>query len=111
MLNSLREKAYPGAAALTGMPHTPGVKDKVGDLAVEIVDMDARIALLEAEVQESAEKLIPWMQSIDDDQTRLIIRLRFLHGLPWKEVADVIGGRNSGESVKMMCYRYLDDAD
>ena len=41
MLQSLRDAACPGAAALTGMPHTPGIKDKVGDLAAEIVDMDA----------------------------------------------------------------------
>ena len=50
MLQSLRDAACPGAAALTGMPHTPGIKDKVGDLAAEIVDMDARVGFLEEEV-------------------------------------------------------------
>ena len=41
MLQSLRDAAYPGAAVITGMPHTPGVKDKVGDLASEIADAES----------------------------------------------------------------------
>ena len=115
MLQSLRDAACPGAAALTGMPHTPGIKDKVGDLAAEIVDMDARVGFLEEEVKASEGQIMPFIQGIDDDQTRLIFRLRFLRGwgclrlrgLAWKEVAAVIGGRNSEDSVKMVCYRYL----
>ena len=101
MLQSLRDAACPGAAALTGMPHTPGIKDKVGDLAAEIVDMDARVGFLEEEVKASEGQIMPFIQGIDDDQTR------FLRGLAWKEVAAVIGGRNSEDSVKMVCYRYL----
>ena len=107
MLLSLREAAFPGAAVITGMPHAPGVKDQVGDLASEIADMDARISYLEAEVKASEATILPFIQSITDDQTRLIFRLRYLRGLRWKEVAAVIGGRNSEESVKMACYRYL----
>lgn len=107
MLQSLRDAACPGAAALTGMPHTPGIKDKVGDLAAEIVDMDARVGFLEEEVKASEGQIMPFIQGIDDDQTRLIFRLRFLRGLAWKEVAAVIGGCNSEDSVKMVCYRYL----
>lgn len=60
------------------MPHTPGIKDKVGDLAAEIVDMDARVGFLEEEVKASEGQIMPFIQGIDDDQTRLIFRLRFL---------------------------------
>lgn len=69
MLQSLRDAACPGAAALTGMPHTPGIKDKVGDLAAEIVDMDARVGFLEEEVKASEGQIMPFIQGIDDDQT------------------------------------------
>lgn len=109
MLDSLRAAACPGAQVLTGMPHTPGVKDKVGDLAIEIADMDERIEFLESEIKASEESILPFIRSIDDDQTRLIFRLRFIRGLTWKEVAAVIGGRNSEDSVKMACYRYLNN--
>ena len=110
MLQSLRDAACPGAAVLTGMPHTPGIKDKVGDLAAEIVDMDARVGFLEEEVKASEGQIMPFIQGIDDDQTRLIFRLRFLRGLAWKEVAAVIGGRTE-ESAKRICYRYLSSLD
>ena len=110
MLQSLRDAACPGAAALTGMPHTPGIKDKVGDLAAEIVDMDARVGFLEEEVKASEGQIMPFIQGIDDDQTRIIFRLRFLRGLAWKEVATVVGG-NTEESAKRICYRYLSSLD
>lgn len=107
MLQSLRDAAYPGAAVITGMPHTSGVKDKVGDLASEIADMEVELEQLEQQVKASEERIAPFIYAIDDVQTRFIFRLRFLRGLTWKEVATVIGGRNSEESVKMVCYRYL----
>lgn len=107
MLQSLRDKAYPGASVITGMPHSSDVKDKVGDLASEIADMDRSIAMLEEEVKASEEMIAPFILAIDDNQTRLIFRLRFLRGMAWKEVAAVIGGRNSEDSVRMVCYRYL----
>lgn len=106
-LQALRDAAFPGAAVITGMPHTPGYKDKVGDLAAEIVDMETSIMQAEARVKASEEKVNAFILAIDDNQTRLIFRLRFLRGLTWKEVATVVGGRNTEEAVKMVCYRYL----
>ena len=83
---------------------------KVGDLAAEIVDMDARVGFLEEEVKASEGQIMPFIQGIDDDQTRIIFRLRFLRGLAWKEVATVVGG-NTEESAKRICYRYLSSLD
>lgn len=108
-LATLRQKALPGAAAMNGMPHAPGVSDKVGNLAAEIADMEASIAYLEAEVTVNEGPVLAFIQSIDDVQIRLIFRLRFIRCLTWAEVASVIGGPNSEESVKKMCYRYLTD--
>lgn len=107
MLESLRAAAGPGAAVLTGMPHAPGVKDKVGDLAAEIADMDARIEYLEAEIKQDEREILEYIRAIDDDQLRLIFRLRFIRCLTWGEVASVIGGRNTEDAVKSACYRYL----
>lgn len=107
MLESLRAAACPGAAVLTGMPHAPGVKDKVGDLAAEIADMDARIEYLEAKIKQDEREILEYIRAIDDDQLRLIFRLRFIRCLTWGEVASVIGGRNTKDAVKSACYRYL----
>ncbi len=106
---TLRQKALPGASALTGMPHTPGVSDKVGDLAAEIADMDAYIQYIEAEIKANEPPILDFIQSIEDPQVRIMFRLRFIRCLTWAEVSSVIGGPNSEESVKKMCYRYLTD--
>jgi len=36
MISSLSAAVGPGAQALTGMPHTPGISDKVGELVIEM---------------------------------------------------------------------------
>ena len=51
-LEGLRRRITPASPQLTGMPHTPGVRDKVGDLAVELADMDERIRWLEERAAE-----------------------------------------------------------
>ena len=106
-LATLRQKALPGAAAMTGMPHAPGVSDKVGNLAAEIADMEASIAYLEEEVKAHEGHVLAFIQTIEDPQLRIVFRLRFVRGLSWKEVSQVLGPYTSEKSVSLMCYKYL----
>ncbi len=108
ILDSLEAAACPGAQVLTGMPHTPGFRDKVGDLAIEIADMKERIRYLRKEVESSELQISNFIDNIENDHTRMLFRLRFMRGLTWKEVASVIGGRNTDVGVKSACYRYLE---
>ena len=34
------QKMGPASPSLSGMPHTPGVRDKVGDLAADLADLE-----------------------------------------------------------------------
>lgn len=108
MLSSLYVAAGIGAQVITGMPHAPGVSDEVSDLVIEIEDLKSRISHLESKCAQEKKKLEEYIGTIKDDQTRMIFRLRFIHCMTWRQVADVIGGRNSANSVKLICYRYLD---
>lgn len=107
MLSSLYAAAGLRAQAITGMPHAPGVTDKVGDLAIEIGDLQSRIDYLESTCAEERKTLEKYIGGIKDDQTRMIFRLRFIHCMPWPQVAEVIGGRNTASSVRAICYRHL----
>lgn len=107
IVDALRLAACPGAQKLDGMPRSSGVSDKVGDLAVEIADLDAQIESINEEIRASEIEISSYIQSIDDVQARVIFSLRFLRGLPWKDVATAIGGHNTEHSVRMICYRYL----
>ena len=107
ILASLESRAVPGAQVLTGMPHAPGVVAKTEIFAVEIADFKSRIKALEKEIAEEQKGIEAWIATVSPDWVRLIFRLRFIHGLQWKEVAFMMGGDFTEESVCRMCYRYI----
>lgn len=111
ILAALYDAAIPGAAKITGMPHAPGVNDKVGDLAAEIADMRARIGYLEEQIVAQEPVIAAWIAGIDNDQARIALRLRFLRGLSWKEVSAILGKYTSEASIKATCYRYIFEDD
>ena len=107
LLASLETAAGPRAQQLDGMPHASGISDRTGDLAAEIADAKAVINGLQAEVTRSENVAAAWVGSIDDMQTRMIFRLRYIRGLSWKDVAALIGGGNTDRSVRIRAYRYM----
>lgn len=107
MLQSLRAAAYPGGNVLTGLPHTPGVKDKVGDLAAEIADISGVVDRLEAQIRENEAEILVFISELENEQIRTIFRLRYIRALTWGEVANVIGGGNSENSVKHIVYGFF----
>lgn len=104
ILYNLRMAAIPSAHPLDGMPRAPGVSDKVGALAIAIVDMEERISYLKEQIAQQEGKISAWISTIENDQTRQIFRMRFIGCLTWAEVAQVIGGRNTENGVKMIRY-------
>ena len=78
---------------------------------MEIADLKDQIAKLREEIEAEGQKVTAFISAIENDQTRMIFRLRFLRCLTWGEVAGVIGGRNTEAGVKNICYRYLESCD
>ena len=107
LLAGLEAAAGPRVQRLDGMPHAHGISDPVGDLAAEIADMKDTIIQREAAVARSEETVAAFISTIEDSQTRMIFRLRVIHGMSWKEVAAAVGGRNSENGVKNVFYRYI----
>lgn len=109
ILDRLRDKAHPGAQRLDGMPHGSGVGDPTGQLAAEIADLSAVIEAQEQALRSSGQAVARFVDTIPDARTRLVFRLRFVHGLSWKEVADHLGQFTSEWTASNICYDYLDD--
>lgn len=105
-LQSMRESVM-RAQTYDAMPHGTGVSDKVGKLAILIVEQEEEVARYEKIVERSEISVKEYIDTIQDNRTKLIFKLRFVCGFSWAEVADVIGGRNTEEAVKSVCYRYL----
>ena len=108
ILQNLKRSVGPGTQALTGMPHAPGVKDKVGDLATEIAYMERRVAALQAKVDDQAQAVRQFIAGVQDDHLKIILSLRYIRGLTWIEVALVLGGRNTGSGVKSAVRRFFE---
>lgn len=106
-LERLWQRITPASPQLTGMPHTPGVRDKVGDLAVELADMDERIRWLEELAAQEKPKVEAYCKSIVDARMYLVFRLRFIRCYSWAEVAGVLGKGYTEDGVSRMAYNYL----
>lgn len=107
-LLELEAQAVSCSPNLTGMPRSPGVSDRVGRYAADIVDLKG---IIEAKLQQciyERNRLERYIAEIDDSLLRQIFTYRFINGLPWEQVAACVGGGNNAGNVRMMCYRYLD---
>lgn len=106
-LASLEAAAQPGVRRLTGLPHGPGTRDRVGELAVKIADTRAEAIRLEAELYRSEAAITAYAGAIPDSRTRIILQLRFVKGMEWKEIARFIGGDATAASVEKWARRFL----
>ena len=109
MLVTLRARSNPGAQILTGMPHTPGVTDKTGDCAVEIVALEGKIDSLRDTLLRKEAEASAYLSTIDDECVSTALRLRYIHGMLWKEVAYMVG--QSEKNLTNRCYDYLKSMD
>ena len=105
LIDRLWVAAYPGAQKLDGMPHSHDVKDKVGDLAVEICALEERQERTKAKAAEMEKPITEFLAGIDNADVCLMFRLRYIHAMMWKEVASMLN--TSEEAAKSACYRYL----
>ena len=107
-LQELEVKALPGAQVITGMPHAPGVTDKVGEYAAEIADLRGIIEAKHQQCLYERSRLERYISSIDDSLLRQIFTYRFINGLPWRQVAACIGGGNTEDGCRKAVQRYLE---
>ena len=109
LLASVRSAAdAPGVSDVRDERHPHRVRrDTVGNLLSEIDDLTARTERLRGEIEGREESAAAFIGGIEDAQTRLIFRLRFMRGYSWKEIARTLGGGNTVSGVKMRYARYI----
>lgn len=106
-LQELEVKAVSCSANLSGMPRSPGVSDRVGRYAADIVDLKG---IIEAKLQQciyERNRLERYISSIDDSLLRQIFTYRFINGLPWEQVAACIGPGYTAAAVRQVAHRYI----
>lgn len=90
-LEHLRTKAEKITPTLSDMPRQTGVSDRVGTCGAVIADLSEEIEKNISECQRLRLSIEKYINSIPDSETRLILRMRFIEGEGFREIADELG--------------------
>lgn len=96
-----RNKSLIQGQQITGMP-TGGMTcpDRVANKAIRELDIEKEIKNLENRIVEEKVKIMTFIQSLDNSIDRQIVWLRAACFLPWKAIAEEVGGSNTEDSVR-----------
>ena len=84
-----------------------GVSSPVQQIAEQREKIRELISMKLAEISVAEREIFEYIFSIDNSQIRRIMRLRHIELKSWLQVANIIGGNNTADSVRMMHDRYL----
>lgn len=59
------------------------------------------------ELQSKYDAICAEIYAVKDSQVRLILLLRYVDGMSWRNIAARVGGGNTSDSVRMMHNRFL----
>lgn len=104
-----------------GMPKSPSGSGKLESAVAELVDLKDAISRKKALRSDCAmtiqakqilclterNRLERYISDLPDSLLRMIFTYRFINGLTWAQVSESIGVRTTEDSVKKLCYRYL----
>ena len=117
------QAASVSSPAYDGMPKAPSNGSRVESDAVTIVDLRDLISRKKALRSECAmtihakeilclterSRLERYIADMPDSLCRMVFTYRFINGLTWRQVSEHIGMHTTEDSVKKLCYRYLDE--
>lgn len=106
-LRELENAAYQCTAPPTNTPAVGGYADKSGNLAASIADKKDVLAQQIQQAWDEYERLSRYIASVEDPQMRLILALRYVDGLTWRQTALQIGGKNTADGVRKKHDRFL----
>ncbi|MFA9376248.1 MAG: hypothetical protein ACERKZ_05765 [Lachnotalea sp.] len=106
-LNKLESMSLVKGQEITDMPRCSGTSDKVGDLAIEKVEIESIIKGKLAEIQLQRKKIMEYIDNVEDSTMRQIIYLRNVCCASWNEVANSVGGNSTEYSVRKKYSRFL----
>ncbi len=101
----LESRSYCKGQEITDMPFGSGISDKVADRAVAMQEINELYEIKLKELYVVRGRIERYINTIEDDETRLIIRLRCINNMNWEDIGDEIGMDRRTASRKY--YRFI----
>ena len=90
--------------ALTGMPHGTDVSNPVETFVMKKCELLDELKKALIDKLEEEKKIRTYIESIDDEEIKQIIELRFLYHLNWFEIGEEMNMERTTASKKMRRY-------
>lgn len=88
------------SSAITGMPMSKSISDRIGYSVIKIISIKDALSKL-------CEELTDYIENVDDPIIRMILTYRYVNNFSWEKTASKIGGRNRVSGLKKRLYRYF----
>ncbi len=99
-LTELNALAEIKSSAITGMPMSKSISDRIGYSVIKIISIKDALSKL-------CEELTDYIENVDDPIIRMILTYRYVNNFSWEKTASKIGGRNRVSGLKKRLYRYF----
>ena len=112
-LNDIQADIALSPRVLDGMPYSK--TNKTGDptqaMAIKLAEVSKIVEGKIAEIQYAILEVEEYLASIEDPLVSQIIEFRCRDLMTWNEVAFMIGGNHTAESVRQIYHRYVDSLE
>lgn len=90
-LSELEQSSYVKGQEISDMPHASGTSNKTCDRAVAILEIQELYEIKLKELFITRAKIERYIENIENDKERLIIRLRCINNMNWEDIGEEIG--------------------
>ena len=108
LIATIEARAVKVTPGIGGMPHGSGISDKTA-IGAELADVREQLDALEEQELRELAVLVRYIASVEDAFIGKLLRLRFVDGLTWRDVAYKAGGHNTEDSVRKAVFRYVEE--
>ena len=106
-IKELEAAATSCSSKIDGLPSGEGINDKIGNYAVQIADLKSLLDLNLKKSFYELNRLNRYIQSVEDSQMRMILTLRYVNGLTWRQIAKSLGVAGDGSTERKKLNRFF----
>lgn len=103
----LESRLQGGSVPISDMPRNPNTQDTFSKNVILLIELKEKLERERTEYIKERLIIEDYIRTVEDYQLRLIFSYRFVDLMTWRQIALLIGGNNTEDSVKKTCYRAL----